>query len=75
VRAVGGFAASQRMQAFACRPMAGQAEGDRQAVDAEKERMAILSLVNIVDLRNDEFIRRVRPEGSGCIPHFLSECD
>jgi hypothetical protein len=43
--------------------------------DAEKERMAILSLVNIVDLRNDEFIRRVRPEGSGCIPHFLSECD
>lgn len=42
------------------------------AHDAQKERQAILSLTNIVDLRNDKFIRRIRPEGGVCLPHFLS---
>ncbi len=43
--------------------------------DAKTEKLAILSLVNIKDLRNDTHLRRIRPPRGVCLPHFLSERD
>jgi hypothetical protein len=43
--------------------------------DVGKERLSILSLVNIKDLRNDTIIRRIRPPRGVSLPRFLSKCN
>ena len=42
--------------------------------DAPKERLAILSLVNLLDLRNDSLIHRIRPPRGVRLPRFLPKC-